>query len=60
MQALLFTVLAVVLYLVSDRLLVALETRAGRRFENRTLVFFGILLVLAVVTFSAVQRFATG
>lgn len=60
MQAVLFTVLAVVLYLVSDRVLVALEVRAGRRFEHRSLIFFAILLVLAVVTFSAVQRFATG
>jgi hypothetical protein len=60
MQALLFITLAVILYLVSDRVLVALETRAGHRFEHRSLVFFVILLVLAVVTFSAVQRFAPG
>jgi len=60
MQILLFTLLAVVLYLVSDRLLVALEVRAGRRFENRSLIFFAILLVLAIVAFSAVQRFAAG
>ena len=60
MQILLFTLLAVVLYLVADRLLVALEVRAGRRFENRSLIFFAILLVLAIVAFSAVQRFATG
>jgi hypothetical protein len=60
MQIVLFTVLAVVLYLVSDRLLVALETRAGRRFEYRSLIFFAILLALAVVTFTVVQRIATG
>ena len=60
MQILLFTLLAVVLYLVADRLLVALEVRAGRRFENRSLIFFAILLVLAIVAFSAVQRFAAG
>ena len=60
MQALVFTALAVVLYLVSDRLLVALEVRAGRRFENRSLIFFAILLVLAIATFAAVQRYGPG
>lgn len=58
MEMLLFTALAVVLYLVADRALNALELRAGRRFEYRSLVFFAILLALAVAVFSAVQRFA--
>ena len=58
MQILLFTALAVVLYLVADRALNALEVRAGRRFEYRSLVFFAILLALAIAVFSAVQRFA--
>jgi hypothetical protein len=57
-QILLFTALAVVLYLVADRVLDALELRAGRRFEHRSLIFFGILLGLAVVTFAIVQRLA--
>ena len=55
---LLFTLLAVVLYLVADRALNALELRAGRRFEYRSLVFFAILLALAIAVFSAVRRFA--
>lgn len=58
MEMLLFTALAVVLYLVADRALNALELRAGRRFEYRSLVFFAILLALAIAVFSAVQRFA--
>jgi uncharacterized membrane protein YgdD (TMEM256/DUF423 family) len=57
-QILLFTALAVVLYLVADRALNALEVRAGRRFEHRSLIFFAILLALAIAVFSAVQRFA--
>lgn len=60
MQIVLFTVVAVVLYLAADRILDALERRAGRRFENRSLLFFAILLVLAVVTFTLVQRYAPG
>lgn len=58
MEMLLFTALAVVLYLVADRALNALELRAGRRFEYRSLIFFVILLALAIAVFSAVQRFA--
>ncbi len=60
MQILLFTVFAVVLYVVADRMLDAMERRAGRRFEYRSVYFFVILLVLAIVVFSAVQRFASG
>ena len=45
MEVILFTAVAAVLYLVSDRLLLLLEARAGRRFEYRSLVFFAILLV---------------
>jgi hypothetical protein len=59
-QILLFTALAVVLYLVADRALNALELRAGRRFEHRSVVFFAILLVLAMLAFAAVQRLAPG
>ena len=60
MQFVLFTILGMALYLVSDRVVQALERRAGRVFEHRTLVFFAILLALALVTFAAVQRVAPG
>ncbi len=60
MQILLFTTLAVVLYLVADRVLNALELRAGRRFEYRSLIFFVILLLLALLAFSLVQSLAPG
>jgi hypothetical protein len=60
MQILLFTILAVLLYVAADRMLDAMERRAGRRFDYRSVFFFAILLVLAIVVFSAVQRFASG
>jgi predicted PurR-regulated permease PerM len=60
MQMILFTALAIVLYLAADRLLDALEARAGRRFEYRSVVFLAILLALAIVAFSIVRRFAPG
>jgi hypothetical protein len=58
MQIVLFTVVAVILYLVADRLLDALELRAGRRFEYRSLIFFAILLPLAMLAFALIQRLA--
>jgi hypothetical protein len=58
MQLISFTVLGIVLYLLADRLLQALERRAGRHFEQRSLIFFAILLGLALVSFALVRRLA--
>lgn len=49
-----FTLVAVVLYLVSDWILERIELSAGKRFEHRTLVFFAIILTLALITFSLI------
>jgi hypothetical protein len=55
MSAIWFTLVAIVLYLVSDWLLERVEVAAGRRLEHRSLIFFAILLSLALVTFSIIQ-----
>jgi membrane-anchored glycerophosphoryl diester phosphodiesterase (GDPDase) len=60
MEMLLFTALAVALYLAADRVLDAVERRAGRRFEYRSVIFFAILLVLAMLAFAAVRHWAPG
>ncbi|MFO1406876.1 MAG: hypothetical protein U1F08_04990 [Steroidobacteraceae bacterium] len=60
MEMLLFTALAAVLYLLADRLLDAVERRAGHRFEYRSAIFFAILLVLALVSFAIVRRYGPG
>jgi predicted PurR-regulated permease PerM len=52
-----FTLAAIVLYLACDRLLDLLERRAGRRFENRSLIFFAMLLGFSLVTFALIRRF---
>ena len=56
MSAIYFTIAGIALYFVSDRLLLLVEARAGRRFEYRTLIFFVILLTLALITFSFIQE----
>jgi hypothetical protein len=57
MQAVYFTVIGIVLYLVADRLVVLIERRAGRVLEHRTLLFFVLLLSLALVTFALIRQF---
>ena len=47
-----FTLVAALLYLFSDWVLQRVEVAAGRRFEHRSLIFFAILLTLALISFS--------
>ena len=55
MEFLLFTAVAVVLYVVADRILVAVETARGAAFGQRTAVFFVLLLILALSTFALLR-----
>ena len=56
MEAVYYTITGVVLYLLADRILRLLEARAGRVYEHRTLIFFVLLLAMALVTFAAIRR----
>ena len=60
MEAVLYTITGILLYLLADWILKALERRAGRVFEYRTLIFFAILLALALATFAAIRRLVGG
>jgi len=57
MESLYFVGIAIVLYFVADRLLRLIESVAGRVLEYRSLVFFGLLLTLALGTFAIIRRF---
>jgi predicted PurR-regulated permease PerM len=46
-----FTVVAIALYYGADRLLDWLERRRGARFQSRQVVFFAIILPLALAAF---------
>jgi hypothetical protein len=58
MSILYFTAVAAILYLVSDWILQQFEVRSGKRFEHRSLIFFAILLSLAITTFSLIQQYS--
>lgn len=56
MAYLYYTVTAVLLYLISDWILNKIEQRAGKRLEYRSVIFFLIILVLAVGSFEVIDR----
>jgi hypothetical protein len=55
MEAVYYTITAVALYFISDWLLQRIEIAAGRRFDQRTLIFFAILLSLALISFAGIR-----
>lgn len=56
MEIIYFTLVAVGLYFASDWLLDRIEAARGSRFENRSVIFFVIILVLALVSFQILGR----
>lgn len=60
MEIVYFTIVAIILYVVADRLLDRIEIAAGKRLENRSLIFFAILMTLALTSFSLIQHYVGG
>lgn len=56
MEVVLFTLNAIVIYLVADWIIRLMEAKRGAALKNRQLVFFGIFLSLALVTFQLLQN----
>ena len=50
-DAVIFTIVAIVLYFASDLILDRIETALGRRLENRSVWFFVLLLTLSIGSF---------
>lgn len=51
MEVIYFTVIAIGLYFFAGWLLDRIEVARGARFKNRDIVYFAIILPLAVITF---------
>ena len=54
-----FTLIAIGLYAGADALLDRLERRRGKRFENRQVAFFAIILPLALAAFWLVRMLSS-
>lgn len=59
MEFIAFTVAGIIIYVVSDHLLDRIEIMAGRRFQYRAVIFFFIILTLAVGGFALIRAIAT-
>ncbi|MGI9222018.1 MAG: hypothetical protein ACR2QS_13385 [Woeseiaceae bacterium] len=57
MEIVYFTLVAALLYLVSNWMVERLEVAAGRRFQYRSLLFFVILLTLATTSFYLIRLY---
>jgi hypothetical protein len=51
-----FTLVGIGLYLFADWLLDRIESARGQRLEQRSLIFFLIILTLAVLTFQVLSH----
>ena len=56
MEIVLFTLNAIVIYLVADWVVRMLEARRGDVLKQRQIVFFVVFLVLALVTFQILRN----
>ena len=55
MEIIYFTLAAILLYLGADWILRRIETAAGKRLEYRNLIFFVIILTMAVTSFTLIR-----
>jgi predicted PurR-regulated permease PerM len=60
MQFILYTLAALLLYGISDYILNTIEIRLQKRLPNRSLVFFVIISILAVSSFSVISMIYKG
>jgi len=54
-----YTIAGITLYLVSDWILNRIEIARGERLEHRSMIFFVIIFVLAVVSFRIIEHLTT-
>jgi hypothetical protein len=59
MEFVYYTAAGLILYFLSDWILRKVEQMRGAVFEQRTLIFFVIILVLALTSFKAIELMTT-
>lgn len=57
MEVIYYTIVAIVLYIAADRILNRIEVVAGKRHKYRSLIFFGILMMLALSSFALIRLY---
>lgn len=59
MEILVFTLNAIVVYLLADWIIRAMERRRGEVLKNRQIIFFVVFLSLALISFNVLQTLLT-
>jgi len=59
MEILLFTLNAIIIYLLADWVIRTLEKRKGQVLKNRQIIFFGVFLALALISFNLLPMLLT-
>lgn len=59
MELLLFTLNAIVIYLVADRIIRAIEKKSSKGLKHRQVVFFAVFLTLALISFNLLKALLT-
>ncbi len=59
MEIVIFTLNAIVVYLVADWIIRALERKKGGTIKNRQVIFFVIFLSLAMISFNVLKTLST-
>ncbi len=52
-----YTIAAIAIYMVSDAILRQVEQRRAEPLANRSVVFFIIILTIAIITFAIIRSF---
>ena len=55
-----YTLAGIILYFISDWIVLRIEAVHGERLEQRSLIFFVIILVLALTSFKAIETILSG
>ncbi len=55
-EILVFTLNAIVIYLLADWIIRALENKKGKALKNRQVVFFVVFLALALISFNVLKN----
>lgn len=58
MEIVYFTLVAICLYVAADWIVQRIEIAARRRLEYRSLIFFALLLGMALTSFALIRQFA--
>ena len=58
-EILIFTLNAIIIYFVADWIVRMIEAKRGEAFKQRQVVFFAVILVLALVTFRLLRILLT-